>query len=102
MQRIHLDLAGPGMKLARAVKNKRGMVLCSRGTDLTEDIISRLSRMEVDRITVEGHPVDTGEPEKSLDQQIVELNKRFMHVTEDALMKKIQNIFLKRLKEKAG
>jgi hypothetical protein len=101
MQKISLDLAEPGMKLAKAVKNKRGMILCSAGTDLSEDIISRLSKMEVDRITVEGHPVNTGEPEKSLDQQIDELNKRFKHVAGDALMGKIKNILLKLLKEKA-
>ena len=101
MQKIPLDLAAPGMKLAKSVKNKRGMVLCSAGTDLTEDIISRLSKMDVERITVDGHPVDTGEPEKNLDQQIDELNYRFKNVTGDALMNKIQNIFLKLLKEKA-
>jgi hypothetical protein len=101
MQRISLDLAAPGMKLAKVVKNKRGMVLCSAGTELNEDIIARLSRMEIDRITVEGHPVDSVESEKSLDQRIGELNNRFKHVAGDALMKKIQNVLLKLLKEKA-
>ena len=98
---VDLNPDAPGMKLAKVVKNKRGMVLCSAGTELNEDIIARLARMEIDRITVEGHPVDTVEPEKNLAQRIDELNNRFKHVAGDALMKKIQNVLLKLLREKA-
>jgi len=58
MQRISIELAAAGMKLAKLVKNKRGMTLCGAGTELTEEIIERLSDMGVKRITVEGHPVD--------------------------------------------
>jgi hypothetical protein len=100
MQKIALELAAVGMKLAKQVNNKRGMALCGVGTELTEDIIARLSEMEINWITVEGHPVDTGEREKSLDQQIDELHARFRHVEGDPLMRKIKNIFLERLKER--
>ena len=101
MQRIPLDLAKPGMKLSKPVKNKRDMILCGAGIDLTEDLISRLSKMDIEWIWVEGHPVDTGEPEKSLGQQIDQLNMRFKNVAGDALMEKIKKILLKRLEEKA-
>ena len=74
MQKIPLELAAVGMKLAKQVNNKRGMALCGVGTELTEDIIARLLKMEINLITVEGHPVDTGESEKSLSQQIDELH----------------------------
>lgn len=101
MQKIPLKLAVPGMKLAKSVSNKRGMTLCGEGTELTESIIDRLSGMEVKRITVAGHPVDTGVEEKSLSRQIDELNARFRYVEGDPLMRKLKNIFLGRLKEKA-
>jgi len=101
MQRIPMELAAAGMKLAKLVKNKRGMTLCGAGTELTEEIIERLSDMEVKRITVEGHPVDTEDREKSLSQQIDELHARFKYVEGDPLMRKIKDIFLERLKEMA-
>jgi len=101
MQKIPLKVATVGMKLAKPVKNKRGMPLCGVGTELTEDLIARLSDMEVKQITVEGHPVDTGDSEKSLNQQIDELHARFRHMEGDPLMGKIKGIFLERLKERA-
>ena len=100
MQKIPLELAAPGMKLAKPVINKRGMTLCGAETELTEELIERLTRMEVKRITVEGHPVDTGETEKGLSQKIDELHTRFKDVEGDPLMSKIKNTFLELLKEK--
>ena len=102
MQRIPIDLATPGMKLAKPVANDRGIVLCGPGTELTEEIITRLSDMGAKRITVEGHPVDTGDSEKSLGQKIDELHARFRKVEGDPLMRKIKDIFLERLKERAN
>ena len=102
MQKIPLELAAPGMKLAKPVTNKRGMTLCSAKTELTEELIERLTRMEVTRITVEGHPVDTGETEKSLSQQMDELHARFRDVEGDPLMAQIKNIFLEGLRERTN
>jgi len=99
MQNIPLELATVGMKLAKPVKNQRGMMLCGVGTELTKDILARLSDMEVKQIIVEGPPGDKGEMEKTLSKQIDELHARFWHVEGDPLMRKIKNIFLERLKE---
>ena len=101
MQRIPIRLAAPGMKLAKAVTNERGMALCGPGTELTKEMITRLSSMGVKRITVEGRPVDTGDSEKSLSQQIEELHTRFRRVEGDQLMRRVKDIFLERLKERA-
>lgn len=101
MQRISLKHAAVGMKLAKPVKNKRGMTLCGAGSDLSEKMIARLSDMGIKRITVEGHPVDTGEEEKNLSQQIDELNARFRKVDRSPLMRKLKKIFLELLKEGA-
>jgi len=60
MQKIPIDLAKPGMKLARAVTKENGMTIMAENMELTESLISRLENMKVDRITVHGHPVDMG------------------------------------------
>ncbi|MEK6591399.1 MAG: hypothetical protein AABZ11_12065, partial [Nitrospinota bacterium] len=65
MQKIPLSLAKPGMKLAKAVLNENGLILCGEGTELNEMLISRLAGMDIQRVTVEGHPVDTGVEVKS-------------------------------------
>lgn len=102
MQKIPIDLATPGMKVAKPVANDRGIVLCGPGSELTEEMITRLSDMGIKRITVEGHPVDMGDSEKSLGQQTDELHVRFRKVEGDPLMRKIKNIFLEGLKERAN
>jgi len=102
MQKIPIDLATPGMKLAKPVANDRGIVLCGPGSELAEEMITRLSDMGIKRITVQGHPVDTGDSEKSLGQQTDELHARFRKVEGDPLMRKIKDIFLERLKERAN
>ncbi|MBW2330748.1 MAG: hypothetical protein JRF30_07450 [Deltaproteobacteria bacterium] len=99
MQRIPINLAMPGMKLATAVTNERGMALCGPGTELSKEMIGRLSDMGIKRITVDGHPVDTGHAEKSLSQQIDELHARFRKVEGNPLMKRVKDIFLEQLKK---
>lgn len=99
-QKIPFNLAVQGMKLAKPITNEQGMTLCGEGTELTEALINRLSNMEVTHIVVEGHPVDTGKPEKNLDQLVEELHARFSQVEMDPIMSKIKAIILERLKEK--
>ena len=101
MQKIPLKKAKAGMTLAKPVENDRGMTLCGAGTELTDDTIDRLVRMEVKRITVEGHPIDTGQEQKSLDQLLKELDGRFKKVANDPLMKKIKNMISQVLTEQA-
>ena len=60
MQKIPIDLARAGMKLGKAVTKENGMTIMAEGMELTESLISRLENMKVDRITVQGHPVDMG------------------------------------------
>ncbi|MBW2601156.1 MAG: hypothetical protein JRD47_04400 [Deltaproteobacteria bacterium] len=99
MQKIPLKLATPGMKLAKAVINDRGMTLCGAGTELNEETLARLARIEVERITVEGHPVELDGEGKGLSQQIDELHARFRKVDKNPLMKKIKNVLLEILTE---
>jgi len=60
MQKIPIDLAGPGMKLAKPVTKDNGMTVMAEGMELTDSLISRLKNMSVERITVQGNPVDMG------------------------------------------
>ena len=101
MQNVTLERAAVGMKLAKPVTNKRGMILYSAGVALTADIIARLSGMGVEHITIEGHPPSTADEEKGLRLQIKELNARFRYVEEDPLMGKMKNLILTQLKERA-
>ncbi|MBC18533.1 MAG: hypothetical protein CL942_15960 [Desulfovibrio sp.] len=60
MQKIPIDLAEPGMKLAKPVTKEGGMTIMAEGMELTDSLIDRLRNMKIDRITVQGHPLDMG------------------------------------------
>ncbi|BDQ35948.1 hypothetical protein SYK_03080 [Pseudodesulfovibrio nedwellii] len=60
MQKIPINLAAPGMKLAKPVLKEGGMTIMAEGMELTDSLISRLGNMKIERITVQGHPVDMG------------------------------------------
>lgn len=58
MQKIPLTLARPGMKLARSVERDGSITVAAKGLELTEALIGRLENMKVERVVVEGNPVD--------------------------------------------
>ncbi|NDV18774.1 hypothetical protein GO013_04995 [Pseudodesulfovibrio sp. JC047] len=60
MQKIPLSLATPGMKLAKPVLKDGGMTIMAEGMELTSSLIARLDSMDVERITVQGTPVEMG------------------------------------------
>lgn len=57
MQKIPINLAKPGMKLAKPVLRDNGMTVMAEGMELTEALIQRLASMDVERIVVKGRPV---------------------------------------------
>jgi hypothetical protein len=101
MQDVTLERAAAGMKLAKPVTNKSGIILYGVGAVLTDDIIARLSEMGVEQITVDGNPPGTADDEESLSLQAKKLNARFRYVEGDPLMGKIKNLILKQIKERA-
>ncbi len=101
MRKVPLKLAVAGMKLAKPVINESGVILCDAGVVLKEQVIAQLSEVGVELITVEGEPRDAVGAEKSLDQQVADLQARFSRVQKDPLMNKIKGILLQRLREKA-
>lgn len=90
MQRLPLDLLKPGMVLAKAVLNEKGMALCGEGTELSAAMIERLKRMCVNSVVVKGQPVDLGESAKSKEELVAEMQARFAPVTGNPLMELIK------------
>lgn len=54
MLKISVDKAKAGMILAQDVINEAGMVVVPKGKELTDSLINKLSKMNIDVIYVEG------------------------------------------------
>lgn len=90
MQRLSLDLLKPGMVLAKAVLNEKGMALCGEGAELSAAMIERLKRMCVSSVVVKGQPVDLGESAKTKEELVADMQARFTPVDGDPLMEVIK------------
>jgi len=104
MQKIPLKLAAAGMVLARDVfrnDNPVGMPICGKKTELTDALITRFENLDVNAIYVEGHPVPD-EDERSMEDLLRELERRFDKVKKDPLMLKLYDMHAKRLKQSMG
>lgn len=91
MQRIPLNLARPGMTLAKPVLRDNGLVLVAENTELSESLLERLTRMEIETITVQGHPVDMGDGgENPYSRRAGRLDHLFRRHADDAWMQRIR------------
>ncbi len=94
MAKISIDKAQPGMVVTDNVTNDKGMVLLHPGTALTEALISRLQKWNVQQVSIQGddpsaQAVAADAPKTSaLDEALLEkLGKKFNAVIQDPLMK---------------
>lgn len=104
MQKIPLMLAEAGMVLARDVyrnDNPTGIPICGKETVLTNVLITRLDRLDVKTVYVEGHPV-WADGDRSLDDMLLDLEKRFEKVRHDSLTSKLFDIYVEYLKRSMG
>jgi len=104
MQNIPISLAAAGMVVAREIKtagDAAGRMLCGKGVQLTDSLISRLRQLGIESVVVEGHPVKM-EGEATLAQMLEALDRRFSRLTNDPLMMKIKLIYRKHLMESMG
>lgn len=104
MQKIPISLAEAEMVLGRDVfKNDSpaGIPICGKGTVLTTPLIMRLQNMGVQSIYVEGHPVHQ-EGDKSLDEQLVDLEKRFAKTVTNRLNMTLLEIYRRHLTASMG
>ena len=88
MPKIPVSKLEPGMKLAKPVTAKSGMVLLGEGTELTAPWIERIQDMDITNIFVEGPPIQTIAKEEALDN----FNTRFSHVEGKPYMNAIKKI----------
>jgi hypothetical protein len=104
MQKIPITLARAGMVLARDIKaseDPSSMTVCGKGVKLTDSLINRLQQMEIQTVTVEGHPVQI-EGEASLEEMLAALDKRFSRVTDDPLMMKVREMYRRQIRRSLG
>ena len=104
MQTIPFTLAVPGMVLAKEIKNPDnadGPPMCGKGLALTAALIDRLQQKGVQSVTVEGHPVKI-EGEKTVEEMLQALDKRFRKVERDPLMTKLKNIYRRQIIRSMG
>lgn len=90
MQKIPLNLAEPGMVLAKSIITDKGIQLCAEGTELTAPIIARLNKMQISFVTLKGNPVESDAPVPSNAACVQELNARFSKIQNDPIMDKIK------------
>jgi len=88
MPRIPVDKLTPGMKLAKPVTAKNGMVMLGEGTELSETWIERIRNMDVTSIFVDGPPVQTLSKEEAL----ASLEARFARLEDKPYMSLIKKI----------
>jgi len=74
MIKVEPDKLLPGMRLAKPILNRTGMVLLSEGTELTESWIRRIQDTDLrEAVFIEGK----AEPKVPLEEMITALEKRF-------------------------
>jgi hypothetical protein len=95
MQSIPISLALAGMVLARDIRSSDdpdSPPVCGKGVTLTESLIKRLDNMGIKAIAVEGHPIKM-DGDKTTEEVLAALDRRFRLVREDPLMKKLRDIY---------
>lgn len=99
MQKIPLMHAKATMTLARDVfrgGNSIGIPICGKGTELTDSLIARLVKLDIQTVYVTGHPI-WEEGERSFDDLLCDLDGRFsktLHEPLNAMLYDIYKIFL--------
>ena len=94
MQRVLIDMVKPGMILAKTVTNEKGIALCAEGTELNANLIERLKKVDVKRVTLRGHPVDLGESEETKEQKLARLEERFAMLKGNTIMERLKQAII--------
>lgn len=81
MKRVPLDEAEPGMVLAKPVTNQTGVTVLPAGTELDQELLKRLDRMNLTAVYVEG-AASAAEAKSPADLE-QDLNQRFRKVAGD-------------------
>ncbi len=82
MPRIALDKLQPGMKLAKPVTNRNGLVMLAEDTELTATLIDKISDLDVAGVFIQGMT----QPDIPLEEMLDGLDKRFQSVENEPCM----------------
>ena len=88
MQNIPLKAARSGMKLAKPVTQKNGMVVMGEGMELTDSLIAKLQQMKVKAIVVHGSPEGGGDSD--WDKMAERMGTLFRRYGEDPWMSRLE------------
>jgi len=94
MQKLPLDLARPGMVLAKPVTRPDGIAVAAAGSEISQSLIDRLDTLGVTHLVVEGHPVKLGGPlgSTSFDKRLERLEFLFRKHGNNAWMAQIRRL----------
>ncbi len=95
-QRILITQAAPGMVLSRPVSLANGARLCGVGTQLSDDLIQRLTIRGIKRIFVRGQPVPSRSAQP-FEQRLAALRQRFSRVRQRHLMAQLERAIEKQM-----
>ncbi len=101
MQRLKIDQVEAGMVLAGDVQNERGMILCGKGTPLSETLLRRMKSAGIDTVPVQGHP-EGGAEATMLAERIEALHRRFERTAALPLMAALRDICERQLMRRYG
>ncbi|ADK83545.1 hypothetical protein Deba_0166 [Desulfarculus baarsii DSM 2075] len=101
MIKVPVDKLSDGQVLAQDVVRDDGVVLMTKGRQITAEVINLLGRLQVEAVVVEGDAFASDE-ERQAYQQLMEqaLDHRFSRVADDPVLKAIRELL--RAKLRAG
>jgi hypothetical protein len=97
MPKVSLSRVQPGMKLAKPVTNKNGVIFIKKDTELTDILIERLRDMNIEAVSIVG-PSKPKIPKKEMllaaDRRfrLVE-NQPYMDLLKEALKEHIEGLY---------
>lgn len=94
MQKIPLNLARPGMVLAKPVSRSDGIAVAAAGSELSESLLDRFDGMGVTHVVVEGEPVKLDGPPgaTSFDKRLERLDFLFRKHADNDWMLQIKRL----------
>ena len=103
MRRVPVAELEPGMVLAQDVTRGDGVVLMGKGAAITEEVISLLTRLEIEAVVVEGDLFASDEERRAwLARLEKELERRFSRVENDKVLLAIREMIRHRFRQGLG
>lgn len=95
MLKISIDKAKPGMTLAQDVINEAGMIVVPAGKELTDSLINKLSRMNIDIIYIKGERILPPKEEvfSELEERFKKINDNPTLLIKQALKQHIEEMY---------